>query len=128
MGVDVQGKIEEAADPGKKYVEAIKSSSLQQYSTEPIGEVMEYLHSEPKWTYTESNGKKFVEFSGLYYSEMENYELQLKFELNDNGTFNVSYVAVDGRLLGNLEAVEFLMKTFNDYETIRQATGQLSNS
>ncbi|QRG67339.1 hypothetical protein [Brevibacillus choshinensis] len=32
MGVDVQGKIEEAADPGKKYVEAIKSSSLQKYS------------------------------------------------------------------------------------------------
>ncbi|MFS0564681.1 hypothetical protein [Brevibacillus invocatus] len=128
MGVDVQGKIEEAVEPGKKYVEAIKASSLQPYSTEPLGEVLEYLHSEPKWKYSESNGKKFVEFSGMYYSEMENYELQLKFELLDNGTFEVSYVAVDGLLLGNMEAVLFLTKTFNDYDNIRQATSQINNS
>jgi len=113
-GVDMHDIVDEAIRPEVKYIESIKQSSLAKYSPVPLGEVLEFMYAEPKWTYIENNGKHFVEFSGLNHSDMGAYELKTKFQINDGGTFEVSYVALDGGLLNPIESSNFLAKMFEE--------------
>lgn len=121
LGIDVQSKIENAVGPGKQYIEGVKGGILYQYSDKPIGEVFDHMYSDPSLKYRESNGKHFVDFTGMYHSAEGNHEMKSSFEMFDNGTFEVSYVAVDGGLLNQLEGINYLTGIFNDYNWIRQS-------
>jgi hypothetical protein len=118
LGFDIESAIDKKLRPENVYIESVKGGSLQQYSQEPLGKVLDTVFTDTKWSYYEADGKHFVQFDGLHYTAEGNNVAKIKFEVKEGDIFEVSSIAVDGREFFEFEYVPFMNIVFNEYQSI----------
>lgn len=118
LGFDIESAIDKKIRPENVYIQSVKGGSLQQYSQEPLGKVLDTVFSDTQWSYSEVNGKHMVQFDGLHYTTEGNNVAKIIFEVKENDTFEVSSIAVDGREFFEFEYVPFMNIVFSEYESI----------
>jgi len=118
LGFDIESAIDKKLRPENVYIESVKGGSLQQYTQEPLGKVLDTVFTDTKWSYHEADGKHFVQFDGLHYTAEGNNVAKITFEVKERDNFEVSSIAVDGREFFEFEYVPFMNIVFNEYQSI----------
>ena len=98
------------------YIDTVKYGSPNDYPDSEWGEQLDLLCSDGEWTEFESDdGQNIVEYNGTYASEGT---LCLQFEiLEDDNSFEICYMDIDGEECSTYEIVEFVTLLFegSDY-------------
>ena len=112
IGLLESGVLEKTASGG------IYDAYLTQFSEKyTVGEVFEDFFSDTEWRTYKQGPYTYVDFNGYCIDQTNNQPMPVKisFSLNNNGTFNVEEMKVDGTIASDFDTVILIQSIYDSY-------------
>ena len=92
-------------------ISTVKNGTFYAYPDVKIGKAFNDFFNDPEWdSYTDNNGDEIVEFTGecTYYDEPA--EAKIIFIVNEDDTFDVDYITIDGEYFSISEVLPIIFE------------------
>lgn len=100
-----------------KNINQVRTGTMNRYPNVPIGKAFKQFFSNGKWSaFTSTKGEQIVEFNGNCYWLDVSVPMKIQFKIDDNDSFSLSYLGVDGVDMDPEVRVEILYGILEQYQ------------